>query len=58
MEPFNFDAFDCAGMAYCLSKRFVIYYSLKNNIHTNNSQAKTSVTPESLFIELLLFNRF
>ena len=32
IEPFNSDAFACAGMAYCLSKRFVIYYSQKNTV--------------------------
>lgn len=32
IEPFNSDAFACAGMAYCLSKRFVIYYSQKNTL--------------------------
>jgi NAD(P)-dependent dehydrogenase (short-subunit alcohol dehydrogenase family) len=32
VEPFNSNAFACAGMAYCLSKRFVIYYSQKNTV--------------------------
>lgn len=58
VEPFNTDAFACAGMAYCLSKRFVIYYLLKNTVRTKNSQAKTSVTPESLFFEPLLLTDY
>ena len=32
IEPFDTDKFACAGMAYCLSKRFVIYYSQKNTV--------------------------
>lgn len=35
-EPFNGDEFSCAGIAYCISKRFVIYYSQKNNSGHSN----------------------
>ncbi len=31
-EPFTGDEFTCAGVAYCISKRFVIYYSQKNTV--------------------------
>lgn len=31
-SPFQGDAFVCAGVAYCISKRFVIYYSQKNTV--------------------------
>lgn len=32
IAPFAGDDFSCAGMAYCLSKRFVIYFSQKNTV--------------------------
>lgn len=30
VEPFADNDFNCAGMAYCIAKRFVIYYSQMN----------------------------
>ena len=47
-EPFEGDEFTCAGIAYCISKRFVIYYSQKNTVRFANKGCRiVSVSPGS-----------
>lgn len=46
--PFGGDAFISAGIAYCISKRFVIYYSQKNTVRYANKNCRIlSVSPGS-----------
>lgn len=47
-DPFKGDDFTCAGIAYCISKRFVIYYSQKNTVRFANKGCRIlSVSPGS-----------
>ena len=46
--PFSGDAFTSAGIAYCISKRFVIYYSQKNTVRYANKGCRIlSISPGS-----------
>lgn len=46
--PFGGDAFTTAGIAYCISKRFVIYYSQKNTVRYANKGCRIlSISPGS-----------
>ena len=47
-EPFKDDEFSCAGIAYTISKRFVIYYTQKNTVRFANKGCRIlSVSPGS-----------
>ena len=46
--PFQDDEFSCAGIAYTISKRFVIYYTQKNTVRFANKGCRIlSVSPGS-----------
>lgn len=48
VEPFADNAFNCAGMAYCIAKRFVIYYTQMNVDRFAERKARIlSVSPGS-----------
>ncbi|MDL2214242.1 SDR family oxidoreductase [Clostridia bacterium OttesenSCG-928-O13] len=48
INPFQGDDFVCAGVAYCISKRFVIFYSQKNTVRFANKGCRIlSISPGS-----------